>query len=634
MKRKIYFFKSIENRTLFSLIIIGFVPLIISFIFDNLIISDGLLKLEKQHIYTLGSQAKLVVEEDLKSLAMTVKNESVWDEAYEKIAEKDYNWFKKNFSAWLPANFDIDLSVVINIDKVVIDAYGVKENDITQLLNNKSLSNILNWSYNSEKPAYAKGILMYGGNPYLFCAGPILKNDYIGAPRGVLLIGKKISSKYISEIEKVLGQKVIITVDNTTAYSEKTSYNIETYIEVSIKERKKDSFSFIGNEILYSTEINSIANGPASELTIIMARDIYSQTQKTMRISSAVVIWFAFVCIIIVGLFFKKYTTSPLKKFEDQIYKMCLKNEVCYVDTEGPEEIQRLTETFNSMVTKLNEKNSENQNLKSELEYDRLRSEFLANISHEFKTPLNVIFGATQLIELFIKKAPENTLAVDIKKHVYVMRQNSYRLLRLVNNLIDLTKIRSEAFKLHLQNYNIIALVEDITMSVAKYSERMNIFVGFDTDNEEKVMACDPDQIERIILNLLSNAIKYTKSGGEIWVLVEDLGDMLRITVKDTGKGIPEDQFEKIFERFRQVDSSFTRNQEGSGIGLSLVKSLVEMHNGAIKVKSEYGKGSEFIIELPAGVLPGRTEAREKDSFVGEDKVERMHIEFSDIYSD
>jgi signal transduction histidine kinase len=146
-------------------------------------------------------------------------------------------------------------------------------------------------------------------------------------------------------------------------------------------------------------------------------------------------------------------------------------------------------------------------------------------------------------------------------------------------------------------------------------------------------MSCDPDQIERIILNLISNSIKFSKPGSEIWVSVHDKVDSVLISIKDNGLGIPENQLEAIFDRFKQVDMSLTRNHEGSGIGLSLVKSLVEMHKGTINVESIYGKGSEFIIELPVTMLSETSASYEKNVFEDQNKVERINIEFSDIYS-
>jgi two-component system CheB/CheR fusion protein len=220
----------------------------------------------------------------------------------------------------------------------------------------------------------------------------------------------------------------------------------------------------------------------------------------------------------------------------------------------------------------------------------------------------------------------------NMKRYMDIMKQNCFRQLRLINNLIDITKIDSGFFEVNMRNYDIVNIVENITLSVSEYIKAKSINLIFDTDVEEKVIACDPDNIERIMLNLLSNAVKFTGEGGDITVTMFDVGENVRICVRDSGIGIPQGQLEAIFERFRQVDKSLARAQEGSGIGLSLVKSLVELHGGSINVSSEYGKGSEFIIQLPV-----RTVA-ESETIVIEDtkqnnNVEKIHLEFSDIYN-
>ncbi|MFT9496001.1 sensor histidine kinase [Anaerosolibacter sp.] len=155
----------------------------------------------------------------------------------------------------------------------------------------------------------------------------------------------------------------------------------------------------------------------------------------------------------------------------------------------------------------------------------------------------------------------------------------------------------------------------------------------FDTDVEEKIIACDADKIERILLNLLSNAVKFTDSDGYIEVNVQDKGENVAIFINDSGIGIPDEKLEVVFERFRQVDSSLTRKREGSGIGLSLVKALVEAHGGSIKVESKMGKGSTFTVELPAKILEIEGTALKEAAVAMDMNVERMHIEFSDIYS-
>ncbi len=264
------------------------------------------------------------------------------------------------------------------------------------------------------------------------------------------------------------------------------------------------------------------------------------------------------------------------------------------------------------------------------IQYKKLQAEFFANISHEFKTPLNLIFSTIQLLEL----CPGDT-TYNNDRYTSIMKQNCYRLLRLVNNFIDITKMDSGYYELELKNHNIVYIVEEIVLSISEYIERNELELIFDTDIEEKIIACDVNKIERIILNLLSNAIKFTKTGGKIIVNMYDKGESVVISVKDTGRGIPKCKIDTIFERFVQIDKSLSRKQEGSGIGLSLVKALVELHDGTISVKSEYGKGSEFIIELPAKVVAEENVNEKTDDNYNNHNnyIESINIEFSDIYS-
>lgn len=275
----------------------------------------------------------------------------------------------------------------------------------------------------------------------------------------------------------------------------------------------------------------------------------------------------------------------------------------------------------------------ENTRLLSEaIEYDIVKTEFFANISHELRTPLNVILGTQQLLQIMGEQYVDEEKGVKFHKYLHVMKQNGNRLLRLVNNLIDITKMDSGYFQIHLANHDIISVVENITLSVADYVEGKGITLTFDTDVEEKILACDPDSMERIMLNLLSNAVKFTRSSGEIQVHIYDREETIQIVVKDTGIGIPKDKQQMIFERFRQVDKSLTRNHEGSGIGLSLVKSLVEMQGGSIACESEEGKGSVFILEFPIKILEEDMDTP-KEGRTGQSLVERVNVEFADIYS-
>ena len=261
--------------------------------------------------------------------------------------------------------------------------------------------------------------------------------------------------------------------------------------------------------------------------------------------------------------------------------------------------------------------------------YDRLKTEFFSNISHELRTPLNVILGATQIIEMQTYDWNESINPKTLKKNVMSIKQNSLRLLRLVNNLIDITKIDDQVLKINLKNWDIVFIVEEITLSVADY---MAITLVFDTDIEEKTIACDEEKIERIILNLLSNAIKFTPKEGSIFVNIYDKGDSVCIKVRDTGIGIPLDKQSELFQRFCQINPISTRVHEGSGIGLNLVKSLVELHEGTITVESELGKGTTFSICLPCKLLKKEVPLKE-NSTDRHIRFEKIQLEFSDIYS-
>lgn len=279
-------------------------------------------------------------------------------------------------------------------------------------------------------------------------------------------------------------------------------------------------------------------------------------------------------------------------------------------------------QAFDRMVEALRKKAREDE------EYNNLKSQFLTTISHEFKTPLNIILGSIQLLENSDIMNQEEFCRL-FNRYIKMQKQNSYRLLRLINNFIDITKIENNHFKIKLCNNDIVRVVEDITMSIVEYTKLKDISIIFDTDVEEKIIAFDADMIERIMLNLLSNSIKFTERGGKIEVNIYEEEGRVLISVKDNGIGIPEDKLEMIFDRFTQVDNSLRRKTEGSGIGLSLVKSLVELHEGSITVRSEIGKGTEFTITLLDKVIDESSIIEKEENSFG---VEKIHVEFSDIY--
>lgn len=264
-------------------------------------------------------------------------------------------------------------------------------------------------------------------------------------------------------------------------------------------------------------------------------------------------------------------------------------------------------------------------------EFDEVKNNFFATVSHEFRTPLNIILGVIQLLPYVDKEDKGYSDNVLVSKYVDMVKQNCYRLIKLANNFIDITKIDAGYMEMNLKNYNIVSLIEDITLSIVEYSNSMGISLVFDTEVEELITACDADKLERIMLNLLSNAIKFVEPGGNVKVSLKKEEESVIISVKDNGEGIPREMIETIFDRFKQVDSTLRRKKEGSGIGLSIVRSMVEMHGGTISLDSEIGKGSEFIITLPISIVE-ENDLNLMEYTAKEINVDKINIEFSDIY--
>ncbi len=237
---------------------------------------------------------------------------------------------------------------------------------------------------------------------------------------------------------------------------------------------------------------------------------------------------------------------------------------------------------------------------------DQLKSQFFANISHEFRTPLHLILAPLQ--------KRHGVITEDEKG---LMTRNAKRLLRLVNQLLDLTKMEVGLVSAEPRNLDVFRFVKDVAYSFSPLVELKELTYRILIPEREVIVSIDPDKLEKIVYNLLSNAFKFTPKGGTITIkMAIDANNNLSLEVADNGIGIPEKVQSRIFKRFYQVDSSQTRAYEGSGLGLALAKELVDFLGGAIYVESTEGKGSVFKVFLPAGTAF-------KESYVIQDSVPR-----------
>ena len=290
-------------------------------------------------------------------------------------------------------------------------------------------------------------------------------------------------------------------------------------------------------------------------------------SQKVMLIGLCL---FLFVCLAAAALIFRGYLIKV--KLNETLAK-----------TNG--ELKRLN-------VELGEKNGELKRLNEEvLELTHSRLVFFTNISHELRTPLTLIADPVEML------LEDTGIKGKSRELLKMVQRNALALQQLVSNILDFRKIQNGKMELKLYRFDI---VKTLTMWVGDFqltAERKQIRLHLDVDDLKgsHEMIADQEKISRIVFNLLSNALKYTPAGGEIFVSLKDEGANLRLDVRDTGKGISQDEADKIFERFFQAKGAAS----GTGIGLALVKSFVELHHGEARVESEPGKGSDFIVVIP-----------------------------------
>jgi len=258
-----------------------------------------------------------------------------------------------------------------------------------------------------------------------------------------------------------------------------------------------------------------------------------------------------------------------------------------------------------------NRKSLEETNRKL-VELDRLKSRFFANVSHELRTPLTLLIAP---LETLLHRHAKS-LDANAREMLHTMHSNGLRLLKLINDLLDLIRLESGRLEVSPEPVAMREFIEGLASAVRTVAANKRIFLETTVAPEMGIVLVDRDKLEKIILNLLFNSLKFTPENGKVWFRVEKQADKLALIVSDTGVGIAEKNLPFVFDRFWQADGSSNRKFQGVGIGLALVKELVDIQGGTVAVQSEEGKGATFTVclpyvpsELPATNLPAKTSA-------------------------
>lgn len=299
-------------------------------------------------------------------------------------------------------------------------------------------------------------------------------------------------------------------------------------------------------------------------------------------------IW-AMVAVLLVGVllayFLSGKLTQPIGHLTEGAKAIGDGNLDTQIPIVSTDELGFLAQEFNLMAMKLRE-------------LDQLKDEFISSVSHELRSPLSAISGYVELLQ---SKPLEQIAAEKRSKALSIIQQSTERLTHFINNILDLAKLKSGHVELHVKEFRIREMANDIVSLFQPLFDKQGLSWDLDIPDEFPPLLADADKIRQVLTNLISNALKFTPFGGKIRILARNQNEFVRISVEDTGKGIPENARETIFERFKQVKDTpgAIQGKKGTGLGLAIARGIVESHGGKIWVESEVGRGTIFHFILP-----------------------------------
>lgn len=370
--------KSMNNLgvkiTIFLFLIVC-ITLIINFTLNNIFIYKYFSNIENKETIYKTQQAKKTFELKIKELETLVEEYAFWDESYNKMQEEsiDETWLKENFTEWLPEQYGIDLIVILNRDKKIILNYGLS--NINDILNENKILQSLNEDKYNEK-SRVSGFKKYDGEIYIISECPIFDNTSEGICRGVIILGKKVSSTFMQKIEEEIGSDIFIIYDNKYVSSEEISKEVNENIAFINKNINNKVYKLNNSKIIGSSLIVDIIGNNIGYMNVIQSREVFLSTQELTKRNTFFAVFLSTIVILILGFRFKNTIVKPIKSLESQIKKMEQENLLIHADVNanGTNEIINLTKSFNHMVDSIYEHKKENEELKVYANIDYLTS--------------------------------------------------------------------------------------------------------------------------------------------------------------------------------------------------------------------------------------------------------------------
>lgn len=366
MKERRYLksFNKLYNKIFISLLIVAIIPLVLYMVLNGIIAFKRYNELESHNMISKVKQAEKVLNNEMYDIGILLKDYSTWDEAYENVNNKNISWFNINYTEWLPEYNNIDIIAVINTNKEIIIRYGIEENEINELMKEKSLSALLYDKPSYEKEYFLTGFKILNGDLYIVAAAPMLKRDFSGPQNSVVFFARKVDEKVIQEIERESGINAIIK------YNDKLVLKPETQGLLNKNNKKIDDISkdkYIKIEKNYKIAglpIYDIAKNKIGGIYILNTKSTMSSTMDLIRKNGHIVGIMSLILIIIISLHSRDKLIKPIYDLENQIKRMSENTTLGHVKVTGAEEIENLANSFNKMATSLLIHKTENENLR------------------------------------------------------------------------------------------------------------------------------------------------------------------------------------------------------------------------------------------------------------------------------
>jgi diguanylate cyclase (GGDEF)-like protein/putative nucleotidyltransferase with HDIG domain len=354
---------SLGFKVILSLMVVSIIPLIVYVILNNIMILMNFSKLENESIFQKSQQAINIIDDREQQVGNIAKDYAIWDDAYDKMLQKDYDWYRENVSDWLPGVYGLDLILALNKQGEIIDQYGIKDGNINDLIKDKTLTGILNGQYDKKLDKYPSGLIEYGGQLYMVGACPVLNINYEGNSSGILILGRSITDALLADIENKYSYSISIKFKDKIVSANMDKSKIAQYIDKINGQNSDDPITDM-SVIAAREKLMDISGKEIGDLVIVDSRQTFLSTLYLARKNTNIVFIILIAAALVASIKFRKIIVNPIKNFEDQINQMGKDHELKYVELTGTDEIKSLANSFNWMINILNEHKQENKNLK------------------------------------------------------------------------------------------------------------------------------------------------------------------------------------------------------------------------------------------------------------------------------